>query len=186
MDADPTEYGKDREIRIRLGDRGDERPSHHLAWRRHSGLLHPAFTLRRRQADRDRPDQCGRRPCGRSRGVAARFVPALAEKTEPIEDKDVKTTERLRDVFEQARKGEVDPELFTDEAKKQLVPLIKGDKDRFASFGALKEFQLLERKKGDDGVSLRYRAVFENETLKVSIALDKDFKIRGVGMQPED
>jgi D-alanyl-D-alanine carboxypeptidase len=121
-----------------------------------------------------------------ARGIAARFVSELAEKAEPIEDKDTETTERLRGVFERAQKGEIDTELFTDEAKKQLVPHIREDKDRLVAFGALKEFQLLERKEGDEGVRLRYRAVFEKETLTISVALDKAAKIQGMGLRPED
>jgi hypothetical protein len=122
-----------------------------------------------------------------ARGIAGRFVPALAEKAEePIADEDATTTGRLRGMFEGALKGEVDPGLFTDQAKKMLVPRIKDDRERLAAFGALKSFRLLERKEGDGVLRLRYRAVLENETLKVSFTLDKSGKIQGAGIQPED
>ena len=122
-----------------------------------------------------------------ARGIAARFVPELAEKAvEPIADKDEPTTERLKGVIVAALKGEVDPELFTAEAKKVLVPRIKQDKERLAAFGPLKTFQLLERKASDGGLRLRYRAVFENEKLKVMYALDKTGKIQGIGLQLDD
>jgi D-alanyl-D-alanine carboxypeptidase len=122
-----------------------------------------------------------------ARGIAGRFVPELAEKAaEPIADKDEPTTKRLRGVLEAALKGEVNSDLFTDDAKKQLVPRIKQDKDRLATLGALKTFQLLERKGSEGGLRLRYRAVFEKEKLKVSYALDKTGKIQGIGLQPED
>ena len=122
-----------------------------------------------------------------AQGIAGRLVPALAAKAEePIADQDEPTTNRLKGVLEGALKGELDPELFTDQSKKTFVPRIKEDRARLASFGGLKKFQLLERKESDEGVRLRYRAVFENETLKASFALEKAGKIQGMGLQSED
>jgi hypothetical protein len=66
------------------------------------------------------------------------------------------------------------------------VPRIKQDKDRLATLGALKTFQLLERKASEGGLRLRYRAVFEKEKLKVLYALDKTGKIQGIGLQLDD
>jgi D-alanyl-D-alanine carboxypeptidase len=122
-----------------------------------------------------------------ARKIAGQFVPELAEKAEePIADKDEATSKRMRRMFEGALKGEVDEALFTDEAKKRLVPRIRGDKERLASFGALKSFQLLERKESDGGLRLRYRLVLENERLKLLVSLDKDGKIQGAGLQSEE
>lgn len=122
-----------------------------------------------------------------ARGVAGLYVPALVEKpAEPIADKDESTTKRLRSLFEGALKGDLDDALFTDQAKKRLVPAIKADKERLASFGALKTFQLLERKEQDQGLRLQYRAVLEDMTVKLTFELDKDGKISGAGLQPED
>lgn len=119
-----------------------------------------------------------------ARGIAGRFVPGLAEKTVPIEDKDPATTARLRSLFAGVRRGEVDAGQFTGEAKERLVPQIVQDKDRFASFGELRSFDLLERDDSEGGARLRYRVVFEKETLRIGVALDKAGKIRGVGMRP--
>jgi len=121
-----------------------------------------------------------------ARGIAGRFVPALAEKVEPIADQDVPTTERLRGVLEGAMKGAVDPELFTDEGKKALVPRLSGARERLATLGALKGFQLLERKEDHGALRLRYRAVFENDRLTAFYTLDRDGKIQGFGLQPDD
>lgn len=121
-----------------------------------------------------------------ARGIAGRFVPELAERSGPIEDKDPATTGRLRGLVEGMRRGEVDPEQFTAEAKEQLVPRIRQDRERFAAFGRLESFQLVGRQEGDDGVRLRYRAAFERETLRVMVALDKAAKIRGIGFRPAD
>lgn len=122
-----------------------------------------------------------------ARGVAARFVPELAEKpAEPIADQDPSTTDRLKRMFEGALRGEIDEDLFTAEAKKRLAPRIRDDQERLASFGALKSFQLLDRKDEDGAARLRYRVVLENETLNLFIALDKDGKIQGAGIQLAD
>ncbi|WP_165252517.1 serine hydrolase [Paludisphaera soli] len=122
-----------------------------------------------------------------ARGIAGRFVPALAEKPdEPIADADEATSRRLRGFFEGLSKGEIDPELFGDEAKKVLVPRIEATKAQMASLGAVRDFQLLERKEESDGLRVRYRVAFEKRTLKASFALDKDGKIRGAMVQPED
>jgi CubicO group peptidase (beta-lactamase class C family) len=122
-----------------------------------------------------------------ARTIAGLFATELAAKVqEPIADEDAPTTERLRGMLEGALRGEVDPELFTEQAKVMLVPRIQADRERLASFGALKTFQLLERKEEDGVMRLRYRAVLENETLQMFFALDKDGKIQGAGLRPED
>ena len=122
-----------------------------------------------------------------ARGVAGRFVPELAEnQPEPIADQDPPTTERLKRMFEGALRGEIDEDLFTAEAKKQLAPRIRDDKERLASFGALKSFQLLERNEEEGGARLRYRVVLENETVNLHFSLDKDGKIQGAGIQLAD
>lgn len=122
-----------------------------------------------------------------ARDIAGQLMPALAVKPEePIADRDESTTERLRGVIEGALKGELNAELFTNASQKTLLPRIKADRERLALFGALKQFQLLERKETEVGVQLRYRAIFENETLKFSFGLEKDGRIQGIGLQLED
>jgi D-alanyl-D-alanine carboxypeptidase len=122
-----------------------------------------------------------------AQGIAGRVLPALVKKVEsPIADTDAPTTARLKGILLGAVKGEADPELFTDEARKALLPHIKEGKEMFASFGALKMFQLLERKATDPGVRLRYRAAFEKETLNATFELDKAGKVAGIGIGPEE
>lgn len=122
-----------------------------------------------------------------ARKIAGEFVPELAEPVEePIADPDEPTTERLRGMVEGALEGQVDPELFTEAAKQALVPRIRDDRARLASFGPLKTFQLLERNEDDGALRLRYRVVLENETLQMSFTLDDDGKIQGAGFRTED
>ena len=122
-----------------------------------------------------------------ARGIAARLVPALAEETEkPIADTDPQTTERLKGVILGALQGEADPELFTKQSKEILVAAIKQGKGSVASLGALKEFRLHERKQSDQGVKLRYRAIFANEMMNALFDLDKEGKIAGLRFQQAD
>lgn len=122
-----------------------------------------------------------------ARGIAGRFVSTLAEKaSEPIADNDKPTTRRLRGMVEAALKGEADPNLFTEESGKVLVPRIKELKSGLAPLGDLKSFQLVERKAEGQGVYLRYRAGFETDTFNVSFVLDETGKIVGVLLQPEE
>jgi D-alanyl-D-alanine carboxypeptidase len=122
-----------------------------------------------------------------AQGIAGRLVPALAEQPkEPIADTDSSTTERLKRLIEGAIKGEIDSELFTKAAKEGLVSGMKSQKSAFIAFGALKKFQLYERKEIDQGLQLRYRAEFENETLNAFFDLDKAGKISGLGLLEVD
>jgi D-alanyl-D-alanine carboxypeptidase len=122
-----------------------------------------------------------------AQGIAGRVLPALMKKPEgPIADTDAPTTARLEAILLGAMKGEADPALFTAEAKKEMLPRLKEGKAMFARFGALKSLQLLERKATDPGMRLRYRAIFEKETLNVNFTLDQAGKVGGLGLQPED
>ncbi len=54
-----------------------------------------------------------------AQGIAGRIVPVLMKKAEePIADNDPQSTERFKGLLLRAMKGEADPELFTEEAKK--------------------------------------------------------------------
>jgi D-alanyl-D-alanine carboxypeptidase len=122
-----------------------------------------------------------------AQGIAGRILPALVKKAEePIADNDPQSTERFKGLLKRAMKGEADPELFTDEAKKALVPRIKEGKAMFAPFGVLKSLQLLERKTTDQGTQIRYRTVFEHQTLITMFVLDKAGKIAGLLLRPAE
>jgi len=122
-----------------------------------------------------------------ARGIAAVFNPAVAEKPlTPIEDPAPETTRRLRGVLESAQRGETDAQQFTAEANEQLVPRIKEGKDRMAALGALTAFELLERKENAEDLVLLYRATFDKEKLRTTFVLDKEGKIQGIGLRPEE
>jgi CubicO group peptidase (beta-lactamase class C family) len=122
-----------------------------------------------------------------ARGIAGLVIPELSPKREePIEDKDPETTKRLRQALLGAVKGALDPDLFADETYKALQPRVETSKEQTAHFGDLKSFSLLERREGRPGLELRYRAEFENGTAMVNFAVDKEGKIRGIGLRPAD
>ena len=114
-----------------------------------------------------------------AQGVARRIVPALTVKPpEPIADSDPKTTERLRTVLIEGQKGEVDPKLFTEAAKKTLVGAIKEiGKNQLGPLGELKSFRLVERQPMDKSTRLRYRAEFEKMSMYMTFVLDESGKI---------
>lgn len=122
-----------------------------------------------------------------AQGIAGIAEPKLAKKREePIADDNPEQTERLLRAVRGAMKGEIDPELFTKGAAENLGPRIKEDKDRHAQFGELKSLQLLERKSAEPGTRVRYRAIFEKETLNAMFGLDGEGKIAGLGLMLED
>jgi D-alanyl-D-alanine carboxypeptidase len=119
-----------------------------------------------------------------SRGIAARIIPALGSGVEqPIEDTDAATTERLKAMIQKLATGEVDPANFTEKSKENAMPLLKSLKDWFASMGTLKSFEPYERKDGDQHMMLRYRAVFDNETLDFFFTLNKAGKIEDLNVK---
>ena len=122
-----------------------------------------------------------------ARRIAGQFVPELAEKAEePIADEDDGDHRTHQGDVRRALKGEVDEALFTDEAKKQLVPRIRGDKERLASFGALKSFQLLERKESDGGLTVAVSAGAREGDPQVVRLARQGWQDPGAGIQPED
>jgi D-alanyl-D-alanine carboxypeptidase len=114
-----------------------------------------------------------------AQGIARRILPSLTVKPlEPIADPDSQTTERLKKVVLGGMKGEVDPELFTEEARKTVVEGIKNEgKNQLGPLGTLKTFRLLEREVLDKSMRLRYRAEFDKATLELNIQLDERGKI---------
>ncbi len=117
-----------------------------------------------------------------AQGIARRIQPNLAKKPEePIADTGPKTSERLKNVVLEGMKGEADPELFTEDARKEVVPKIRqaGKDGQFSAFGPLKTFAPLARKETETGVQLRYRAVFENETFRSDVHPGQEWQDRG-------
>lgn len=125
-------------------------------------------------------------PNGISHAIAGLYEPALVPPPDkPIEDKEPKLTALFKSILTDAADGKVNPDLFTPDAQKEILPRIKESKATFAQFGALKSLTLVEQKEIGDTKAYRYRAEFANVKLRATFVLDKAGKIAGAGLQPE-
>jgi len=121
--------------------------------------------------------------------IAGQLQPELARKLpQPIADSDPRTTEQLKRGFLGMMNGEMDPELFSEKLNRELGPLIEKGKEQSkrmsADNGALERFELIDRKTTDQGVQLKYRAVFEYRMrITVFIDLDRTGKITNWGLR---
>ncbi len=123
-----------------------------------------------------------------AQGIARRIVPSLTAKTpEPIADPDPQTTERLKNVLLGGQKGDVNPELFSEAARKTLAEAIKKDgKNQLGHLGDLRSFRLVEREAKEKSTRLRYRAEFAKQVLYMTFLLDENGKITRLEGSPED
>jgi D-alanyl-D-alanine carboxypeptidase len=123
-----------------------------------------------------------------AQGIAGQVQPELGKKEElPIADLDSKTTERLKRAFIGMMNGDMDHDLFSEKLNGELGPRIRQGKEQAKEFvseiGPLEKFELLERKATNQGLQLRYRAIFEYQKMMVHITLDKAQKITNWGVQ---
>lgn len=131
-------------------------------------------------------------------GVAARYIPALAEaekraeraraeeakKSAPKEDP--KVTERLRTLIQATIDGTPAPEQFTPEMRAQIFPdRVREAQTALKSLGALKTLTLLGQTEADGVVTYRYRAVFGETTLICVMGVNREGKISQLALSPE-
>jgi CubicO group peptidase (beta-lactamase class C family) len=116
-------------------------------------------------------------------GIAGQFLPELIPKQpEPAADPDPELTKRLADVVARAMSGELVAEAFETKLQPELASLFRKAADFDSLFGRLQTLQLLKRKAFDAGLHLQYRAIFENDTARVYLDLDKEGKISRWGL----
>ena len=114
-------------------------------------------------------------------GVADILVPGVIEKPAPaIPDSDPALTKKLRDMVTNAAQGKFDPESFTPEAGKALIPRLKDSAAMIKGWGELTAFDLIE----DALRTRRYRATFTQETVSLFFTLTKEGKIAGIRLIP--
>jgi len=120
-------------------------------------------------------------------GVAAIYNPALKPvEAKPIEDKEPRVTQMVKDLLRGIADGKAKPEQFTEEAQKRLFPdemqeLVPALKE----FGELKTLELMERTEEGERRNYKYRAKFVEMTLMISVGLTKDNKIAGLNLSEE-
>jgi CubicO group peptidase (beta-lactamase class C family) len=108
-----------------------------------------------------------------AQGVADHYVPAPPPPaSEPVEDGEPQTTERLRSVLTEAARGQVDVARFTPDAQRQIVPVLRDLLPAFLqSLGPLQSFVLIEESRADATRTRRYRARFRDRSMIWSFTL---------------
>ena len=122
-----------------------------------------------------------------ARGVASKYISALAEREEAVvKDGDETTTSRLKEIVAGLLAGKLDASVFTEETRKDGFPAkVQEVGNRIAPLGALKSFALVKREEKDGLSVCRYRAVLGETRLRMTFALAPDGKIAGVMIVPE-
>jgi CubicO group peptidase (beta-lactamase class C family) len=119
-------------------------------------------------------------------GVAGLYVPALKPRElRPIEDRDPKVTERVKDVLDHLAEGTIGDGPFTAEMAKQLASQAKEIGTSLRKLGKRKGLELVEKKDQEEHRLFRYRAVFGETKVLVSVAVNKEGKIAALGVKPE-
>jgi len=115
-------------------------------------------------------------------GIAAIIDPSL--KPAPMADPDPAHTAAMKKLFEQVLDGTADPNRFTEtigaaiKAQERLTAEIKG-------YGPIKQFAFVDRAEGQQGTRYRYKVDWDAMSLSLVVAIDKQGKITGYGLQPQ-
>jgi CubicO group peptidase (beta-lactamase class C family) len=124
-----------------------------------------------------------------ARGVASKYVPALAEPGAPAaegDDTEEKTTARLQGIVAALLRGKLDAAVFTDESRNDGFPAkVQEVGTRIATLGPLRSFDLLWREEKDGLHVCRYRAVLGATRLVMTFSMTADGLIAGVLIVPE-
>jgi CubicO group peptidase (beta-lactamase class C family) len=118
--------------------------------------------------------------------VAAHYVPALAPLRQPvIPDTDPTSTVQARAVIDQLLAGQVPVGLSEPERGRFNQRWVKQIARELSDYGALRSVEVLARGHEGSSRTARYRFVFENENLLLSLQLDDAGVIERLGMSPE-
>jgi hypothetical protein len=126
-----------------------------------------------------------------ARGLAALFYPEFAlPKAEPIEDKEPKVTSLIRRVLLQFAGGKADTELFTPEARMEIVSKTgKHFGERLNSLSlpiaVIYTSELIERREENGFRAYRYLLNDMTKSLSCIVKLTKDDKIADFQLRKE-
>jgi CubicO group peptidase (beta-lactamase class C family) len=116
-------------------------------------------------------------------GVADVIAPAPVPDRKAIPDDDPMLTELLRRVIVDMGNGKVNDELFTNDARKQLVPgLREFGPQLIAIYDPLKSFMLVEQKRESNRTTRKYRAMYGTKPVLWTFVLADDRRI--ISMEP--
>ena len=111
------------------------------------------------------------------------IAPAPVSDRKAIPDDDPALTSSLRSVIEGLAEGKVSEELFTPDARKQLVPSLREFGPQLIGFyDPLKSFILVEQKHESDRTIRKYRAMYGTKPVLWTFVLGSDHGI--ISMQP--
>lgn len=117
--------------------------------------------------------------------IASFYVPALSiEQDQPIEDKQPALTATLRQVLVDAQQGKAEESRFAPEAQQLVTFVRRVGPEYLGKLGALKTFNLLERRTQGNTQVYRYRAVFGATPLQRTFVLNQDNKI--LSLEPSE
>jgi CubicO group peptidase (beta-lactamase class C family) len=120
---------------------------------------------------------------GLAEGVADIIAPAPVPDRKVIPDDDPQLTASLRSVIVGMADGRVNDELFTPEARKELIPALREFGPQLIGlYDPLQSFTLVEQKKESDRNTRQYRAMFGTKPILWTFVLGADRRI--ISMQP--
>ncbi len=117
-----------------------------------------------------------------AKGIAELYVPDLRAK--PIKDKDPKTTAFIRKVVDEIIDGTISKDLFTGEARDEILRNLPPAREFLVSLGRLKSMTLLADKVTGGQRELTYRTEFEKGTLTLNVSLTQEAKIAAISFTP--
>ncbi len=129
----------------------------------------------------------GANPASLARGIAAFYIPDLAQSADkPIADRDPKTTQLFKGVLQATIDGKLDPELFTPEMRMEIFPDRINQATQFlAQLGPYKSFTLVEHKPEGTTQTFRYKIQFGEINIILTGILNDTGKIAGMTLTPE-
>jgi CubicO group peptidase (beta-lactamase class C family) len=120
-----------------------------------------------------------------ARGIAQTYLPDLAPQPEKaLVDADPKIAERMRKLLRDTMENKLDLTQFTDEARPRIQEGVKGAQQLLKSLGALQKVEIVRKEERDGLQFSHFRLVFERDTLRGLLGIDKEGKIAAIGLSP--
>jgi CubicO group peptidase (beta-lactamase class C family) len=117
-------------------------------------------------------------------GAMAHQVAELVNPNLKAKDREPSTTAGHQNLLQTITEGTADRGLFTPEAAATIFPLFERFRDELRSFGAIENFELLNRKTEGSVITNVYRVTFKNQKAMYILTL-KDGKITSTDLRPE-
>lgn len=119
-------------------------------------------------------------------GIASIYNPELAPVLpKAIEDKEPQVTAFAKDTLQKAAAGKLEAVFFTAEAWSEISPNLEAVREFLSPLGPLAAIELIERAEQESNRLHRYRLIFKDSSLLISLTLTRDGKIARLRFQPE-